>query len=132
MVGGRDSPTVVISMHGEVPDDDSSSNDEQGISDGIEGSLAYDDPPEGLWIPDDERLFADQELAAIPAKYRDMARRLAGLGVPRETQAQYAAAEGVSEGVVEHRLRLLRKIFKGKAGKPANHGISARLVSSAR
>lgn len=115
MVGGRDSGGYVVSIHGESPDADGSADDEQGGVWGIEAALTYAEPPLDLADPADE-LY----LLVIPPKYRDMVRRLAGIGAPQETQAEYAAAAGVSVSTVELRLRQLRKYLKGKELKPAN------------
>lgn len=115
MVGGRESGGFVISIHGDTPEADHvGSNDEQELSDAIEATLAYADPPEGLEDPADESHFGEQELLVVPAKYRDMVRRLAGIGVPGETQAEYAAAKGIHVSTVEAHLRSLRKYIKGK------------------
>lgn len=121
MVGGRDSAALVVSMHGETAEDDISSNDEQGLCDGIEASLTYgDDSPEGFWDPADERLFGEQDLAAVPAKYRDMVRRLAGIGVPQESDAEYAAAEGISRMTAWRRIERLRRYLLQKSTNPRN------------
>jgi DNA-directed RNA polymerase specialized sigma24 family protein len=116
MVGGRDAHVVVVSMHGDTPEADHvGSNDEQELSDSIEASLAYEDPPEGLWDPADERLYGEQDLAAIPPKYRDMVRRLAGIGVPQETQAGYAVLEGIRQQSVADRVKTLQRALLKKA-----------------
>lgn len=100
MVGGRDSGFDVVSMHADTADEDGS-DEEQELSYGLEARLAADvEDPIGEWL-----------LKAIPAEDREMVRRLAGIGVPRETQDEYAAAEGVSLRTVNGRVSALRKIF---------------------
>jgi DNA-directed RNA polymerase specialized sigma24 family protein len=133
MIGGRDSGRYVVSMHGETPEEDLSSNDEQGISLAPEAWLTYTDPPEGLGDP---AIEADDLLGDVPVKHRDMIRRLCGIGVPCETEAEYAAKEGLSVRAVEERLFRLRRLFhskrpKGMCGfsrKPVNHVVGARLT----
>lgn len=115
LIGDRDAKVTVISMHGDAPEeaDHTFNNDEQELSDAIEASLTYgDDPPEGLWDPADERHFGEQNLLAVPPEDRDMVRRLAGIGIPQETQAEYAVAEGISVSTVEGRFRDLRKYLR--------------------
>lgn len=110
MVGGKRSGGYVESIHGETPEADYvGSNDEQGIADGIEATLVYTEVPEGFEDPAD-LLY----LLPIPLKDRDMVRRLAGLGVPRETQAEYAHREGISRRTVVGRLESLKKLLRKK------------------
>ncbi len=100
MVGGRDSGFEVVSMHGETADDDGGDG-EQELAYGPEAILAADtEDPTGEWL-----------LTAVPLEDRDMVRRLAGIGVPRETQAEYATAEGISTIAVKKRMAALRQLF---------------------
>lgn len=126
MIGGRDSGPLVISMHGEEPDDNGS-DDEQGVLAGPEAVMVYKDPPGGFGDPSEEvdDLIADL-LSRVPEEDRDMARRLCGIGVLRETQEQYAHTEGVSVGSVKMRLYRLRKTFVTFSRKPANQVMTGR------
>lgn len=121
MVGGRDSGPLVISMHGESPDDDGS-EDEQGVLAGPEAALIYKDPPEGFDDPSEEvEDLATALLRQVPAEDRDMVRRLCGIGVQAETQEEYARKEDISRRTVVGRLEALRKYFCAKTRKPGNH-----------
>lgn len=127
MVGGRDSGPLVVSMHGESPDDDGT-EDEQGVLAGPEAALVYKDPPEGFGDPGEEvdDLITDL-LSRVPKEDRDMVRRLCGIGVPPETQEQYAARENIMRAAVAKRLeRLRKKLIVTKSRKPANHVMTGR------
>lgn len=122
MIGGRDSGPLVVSMHGETPEEDGG-DDEQGVLSGPEASMVYKDPPEGFGDPSEEAddLLEDL-LSQVPQEDRDMVRRLCGIGVPVETQEEYARRIGITRDAVAKRLeRLRRKIAVTKNRKPANH-----------
>lgn len=109
MVGGRESGVVVVSMHGDTPDADHiGSNDEQELPDSIEGTLVYTDPPEGFGDPAEE-VDRERLLLQLPEKDREMVRRLCGVGVPAETQVEYAERIGTTRKAVERRLAYLRE-----------------------
>lgn len=121
MIGGRDSGPLVVSMHGETPEEDGG-DDEQGVLSGPEASMVYKDPPEGFGDPNEaaDDLLEDL-LSQVPSEDRDMVRRLCGIKVPSETQAEYALKEGISRRTVVGRLESLRQYFCAKSQKPANH-----------
>lgn len=132
MVGGRDNGGYVVSMHGESPDDDGS-DDEQGLVAAPEALLVYKDAPEGFGDPAEEADgWASVLLSKLPAKYRDMVRRLCGLGVPAETQEEYARRESTTKKAVELRVRMLRQLalsnrdflegFSSKLGNQVTRG----------
>lgn len=123
MIGGRDNGPLVVSMHGESPDDDGG-DDEQGVLAGHEAAMVYKDPPAGFGDPADEvdDLVTDL-LNRVPKKYQDMVRRLCGIGVPQETQEQYAHTAGITQQAVAMRLA---KIQLMKTRKLGNHVMTGR------
>lgn len=116
MVGGRDSNVAVVSMHGETAED-TGDEDEQGALSGPEASMVYENPPEGFGDPA-EQPEHETLLELVPAADRDMVRRLCGLGVPAETQGEYAAALGLHRDTVTRRVRALRGYFSAISRKP--------------
>lgn len=108
MIGGRDSGLDVVSMHAETVDGGDGGDDEQGSLSGPEASIVYEKPPEGFEDPA-EQPEHEELLELVPAKDRDMVRRLCGLGVPAETQEEYAMIEGIPRPTIATRLRALRK-----------------------
>lgn len=126
MIGGRDSGPLVISMHGEEPDDDGS-EDEQGVSHAPEAMLTYKDPPEGFGDPSEEVEDLSQALLRhVPDGDRDMVRQLCGIGVPAQTQEEYAQANKTTRKAVERRIARLRNKVGGFSRNPANHVMTAR------
>lgn len=125
MVGGRDARAVVVSIHGETPEDDWMSNEEQGINSGLERVLAYEEPSEDFRDP--LELVDEGWLREVPEKDRDMVRRLAGVGCARETQDEFAEAEGLHRDTVTRRLRALRNYFSAKT--PQSRDICSRPAS---
>lgn len=123
MIGGRDSGELVVTMHGEIAEGDGG-NDEQGMMQGHEARIMYDDPPEGF---DDPARESEEEdwLSMVPVRDRDMVRRLCGIGVPAETQEEYSRAAGVSRRTVVGRIEALRNYFCALSRKPVNHGVKA-------
>lgn len=110
MVGGRDARAVVVSIHGETPEDDWMSNEEQGINSGLERVLAYEEPSEDFRDP--LEIIDEGWLSKVPAADRGMVRRLAGIGCARETQAEYARRIGVSQQAVDKRITRLARLLK--------------------
>lgn len=109
MVGSRNTGTIVVSMHGETTEEDGS-DDEQGGQRGPEARMVYEDTPEGFGNPDID-IDTGRLLSHVPKEDRDMVRRLCGLGVPAETQEEYAVAEHCAVITVKKRLQALRKYF---------------------
>lgn len=123
MVGGRDANAFVTSMHGTEPDEDSSNDNEQASSIIPEASMVYKDLPEGFGDPAEDG-EEERMLALVPEKDRDMVRRLCGVGVPEETQEEYAQTEGVTQTAIAKRLvRLQAKLNVMFSRKPANQAM---------
>lgn len=113
MIGGRDNGVRIVSLHGKASREDLSSDDAQRASRAPELTAAYQNPPEGFGDPSDEADDTVEDLLSqVPEEDRDMVRRLCGIGVPAETQEEYAAAEEISVRTVKQRLADLRKYFR--------------------
>lgn len=121
MIGGRDSGLDVVSMHAETVDGDGG-DDEQGSLSGPEASMVYENPPEGFEDPAEQPEY-EELLELVPAKDRDMVRRLCGLGVPAETQEEYARAEGLARDAIAKRVQRLKNKIVTKSSKTGKYAI---------
>lgn len=128
MVGGRDAQAVIVSIHGETPEDDWMSNEEQGINSGLERVLAYEEPSEDFRDP--LELVDEGWLSKVPEKDRDMVRRLSGIGCAQETQEEFADAEGLHRDTVTRRIRALRNYFSAKT--PESRVLSSKPAPKTR
>lgn len=118
MIGGRDSGSLVVSMHGVVADDE----DENAGPLAPEASLVYEDPPEGFGDPSEEAEdLVEAFIRAAPAGDQDMLRRLCGAGVPQETQAEYADKEDIHRNTVVNRLTQIRQKLCAKTSEPVKY-----------